>query len=499
MAPLSRGKRRESTEEPETRGIFSWRLSRSSPSRPTPGPRDHRALDGNQNGIEPPWPPRHGGCFLSRALKHRAGGISTALRSIPVTAAPSRLLGPRFRGGNEGRARRNRNRAEGGKGRRTLSASYKRTAGSRHHRALDGIDEGTDPPWPPEPRRCRLFTSTQASCRRNIHCAEIHSRGSGTTAAPGPPLSRGKRRESAEESEKRGGPNLAENSLIVFPANAGTQGPPSSGRQPRGHRTTTASAARRVLSFKSAQASCRRKAHCAEVHSRGSGTTAAPGPLAFLPLVFPANAGTQGPPSSGRQPRGHRTAMASAAQKVPSFHERPSIVPADSSPRARPFPWQRHQRGSWAPALAGETTGERGGIGKTRRARPAESPLIAFPANAGIQGPPGSGRQPRGHRTAMASAARRVPSFKSAQASCRRRTRCAEVRSVPAAPLRFLGPRFPTPRLPGERRHPGTTGLWTAIKRASNRTGPRSTEGAVFSRAPKHRAGGKLTALRSAP
>src|SRR5690625_2668459 len=163
MAPLSRGKRRESTEEPETRGIFSWRLSRSSPSRPTPGPRDHRALDGNQNGIEPPWPPRHGGCFLSRALKHRAGGISTALRSIPVTAAPSRLLGPRFRGGNEGRARRNRKNAEGPIWRRTLSSSSQRTPGPRDHRALDGNQKGIEPPWPPQHRRCRLFTSTQAS------------------------------------------------------------------------------------------------------------------------------------------------------------------------------------------------------------------------------------------------------------------------------------------------------------------------------------------------
>src|SRR5690625_2329790 len=54
-------------------------------------------------------------------------------------------------------------------------------------------------------------------------------------------------------------------------------------------------------------------------------------------------------------------------------------------------------------------------------------------------------------------------------------------------------------RLPGERRDPGTTELWMATKRASNRHGLGSTEGAVFSRAPKHRAGGTLSALRSAP
>src|SRR5690625_5096280 len=79
--------------------------------------------------------------------------------------------------------------------RRALSSSSRRTPGSKDHRALDGNQEGIEPPSPPQRRRCRLFTSTQASCRRNIHCAEIHSRGSGTTAAPGPPLSRGKRRE----------------------------------------------------------------------------------------------------------------------------------------------------------------------------------------------------------------------------------------------------------------------------------------------------------------
>src|SRR5690625_4058535 len=126
--------------------------------------------------------------------------------------------------------------------RRALSSSSQRTPGPRDHRALDGNQKGIEPPWPPQHRRCRLFTSTQASCRRNIHCAEIHSRGSGTTAAPGHTLSRRKRSESAEDADNRGGPNLPKRCPSVFPANAGTQGPPSSGRQPRGHRTTTASA-----------------------------------------------------------------------------------------------------------------------------------------------------------------------------------------------------------------------------------------------------------------
>src|SRR5690625_6796011 len=81
--------------------------------------------------------------------------------------------------------------------------------------------------------------------------------------------------------------------------------------------------------------------------------------------------------------------------------------------------------------------------------------------------------------------------------SGRPKTHCVEVRSAAAAPPRLLGPRFPIPRFPGKRRDPGTTELWMATKRASNRHGLRSTEGAVFSRAPKHRAGGISAALRS--
>src|SRR5690625_198961 len=107
-------------------------------------------------------------------------------------------------------------------------------------------------------------------------------------------------------------------------------------------------------------------------------------------------------------------------------------------------------------------------------------PTLRLPGERRSQGPPSSGRQPRGHRTTKGSAARRVLSFKSAQASCRRKARCAEVRSVTAAPLRFLGPRFPTLRLPGERRDPGTTELWMATKRTSDRQGLRGTEGAFF-------------------
>src|SRR5690625_602814 len=50
---------------------------------------------------------------------------------------------------------------------------------------------------------------------------------------------------------------------------------------------------------------------------------------AFLPLVFPANAGTQGPRSTGWQPKGHRATMASVARSVLAFQERLGIVPAE--------------------------------------------------------------------------------------------------------------------------------------------------------------------------
>src|SRR5690625_1217231 len=93
------------------------------------------------------------------------------------------------------------------------------------------------------------FKSAQASCRRNIHCAEIHSRDRGTIAAPGPPLSRGKRRESAEESESRGGREGAEDALSVLQAHGGEQAPPSTGRHRRGHRPAMASGAKEVPAF----------------------------------------------------------------------------------------------------------------------------------------------------------------------------------------------------------------------------------------------------------
>src|SRR5690625_1530154 len=78
------------------------RTDLSLSSRRTPGSRDHQALGGNQTDIKPPQPPQHGGCRLLKKPRAscRRKAHCTEVRS--VAAAPPRLLGPRFRGGNEG-------------------------------------------------------------------------------------------------------------------------------------------------------------------------------------------------------------------------------------------------------------------------------------------------------------------------------------------------------------------------------------------------------------
>src|SRR5690625_4610561 len=120
-------------------------------------------------------------------------------------------------------------------------------------------------------------------------------------------------------------------------------------------------------------------------------------------IVFPANAGIQGPPSSGWQPDGHQTTTASAARRVPSFEKNPEHRASGKPAALSSAPWQRGHRGSWAPAFAGETKGAR--TCALRRWNP----------------------------------------------------RCAEVCAVIAAQPWLLGPRFPTPsfsrRTPGPRDH----------------------------------------------
>src|SRR5690625_2299705 len=143
------------------------------------------------------------------------------------------------------------------------------------------------------------------------------------------------------------------------------------------------------------------------------------------PLVFPANAGTQGPRSIGWQPKGHRATKGSAARRVLLFKRA-------QAPRR----WKAYciEVRSVATAL----------------------PWFLGPRFRG-------GNERAGTRT-----------------SCRRNAHCAGVRAVAAAPPWLLGPRFPTPRFPGESRDPGTTEHWTATKRTSGRQGLCGTEGAVF-------------------
>jgi len=88
--------------------------------------------------------------------------------------------------------------------------------------------------------------------------------------------------------------------------------------------------------------------------------------------------------------------------------------------------------------------------------------------------------------------------FKRTRTPCQQKIRCDEVRSVAAALPRLLGPRFPIPRFPGERRDPGTTERWVAARRTLNHHSLRGTEGAVFSRELEHRASRKSAAMRFA-
>src|SRR5690625_6413004 len=110
------------------------------------------------------------------------------------------------------------------------------------------------------------------------------------------------------------------------------------------------------------------KTHCAEVRSV---TTAPPqllGP-AFLPLVFPANAGTQGPSSSGRQPKGHRATMTSAAQRVLFFKR--AQAPCQQKTYCAEVQFVTTQ----APSLLGYRSRMRNECGMNQRTLQAERPL----------------------------------------------------------------------------------------------------------------------------
>src|SRR5690625_5676617 len=107
-------------------------------SRRKPGSRDHGALVGNQKDIEPPWPPWHGACCFFKSAWASCRQKARCAEVRAVAAAPLRLLGPRFRGGNE--------RGQHGGG---LFSFSRRTPGSRDRRALDGNQKDIEPLWPP--------------------------------------------------------------------------------------------------------------------------------------------------------------------------------------------------------------------------------------------------------------------------------------------------------------------------------------------------------------
>src|SRR5690625_3778415 len=230
-----------------------------------------------------------------------------------------------------------------------------------------------------------------------------------------PPLSRGKRRRAQGSLELH-----APISLIVFPANAGIQGPPSSGWRPKGHQTTTASAARRVLVFKRTRALYWRKARCAEVRS------VAAAPSWLLGPRFPTR-------SVGRRtpgPRGHRA--------------------LDGGQKDIDQPRPPHDGWCWRFKRAGASFRSIVHCAGVRSVAAAPSWLLGprFPTPTFSRRTPG----PRGNRALDGGQKDIDPPrppqhggcwlFKSAWASCRRKAHCAEVRSVAAAPPRFLGPRF---------------------------------------------------------
>src|SRR5690625_4608424 len=193
----------------------------------------------------------------------------------------------------------------------------------------------------------------------------------------------------------------------IFPANAGTQGPRSSGWQPEGHRAATASAARGCFLFKTTRTSCRRKTRCAEVHSVAAATPRLLGLSLFYPSFSRRTPGPRDHGALGGSQKG--IGPPRLPQHGGAFFLKPLGHRAGGKPAAlRSAPWQRPHRGSWAS-------------------------------------------------------------------------------------------RFSTPRFPGERRDPGTTEHWAAARRTSNHHDFRTTDGAVFSSAPKHPAGGWPVALRSAP
>ena len=84
-----------------------------------------------------------------------------------MTAASSRFLGPRFRGGNE--------RGQRGGG---LFSFSRRTPGPRDHGALNGNQKDIEPPWPPRHGARWLFNEggmNPNACQRKARCTGARS------------------------------------------------------------------------------------------------------------------------------------------------------------------------------------------------------------------------------------------------------------------------------------------------------------------------------------
>gem|GEM_PF-5355249 len=240
-----------------------------------------------------------------------------------MAAAPSWLLGPRFRGGNEGERRAHSNSM-----RRSLSSFSRRTPGSRDHRALDGDQKDIKPPQPPRHGGCWF----------------------------------------SKEPE---------------------------------HRVVGKPAALRSAPW--------------QRRHRGSWAPA------FLPPRFPGERRDPGATELWMAAKRTLTHHGLRSTEGAGFSRAPGH-PAGGKPTAlRSAPWQRLHRGSWAPAFAGETKGARTCALRRWNPRCAEvcaviaappgflgprfPTLFVFPANAGTQGPPSTGWQPKGHRTTKGSAA----------------------------------------------------------------------------------------------
>src|SRR5690625_3908248 len=129
---------------------------------------------------------------LSTAPEHCAGGTLAALKFAWAGDCPTTAPGPPLSRGKRKESAEETHFRLPGEGRDPGATAHwvatRRTSG---HRGLRGTEAAVS------------FNSTRALCRRNACCAEVRLGRDCPTTAPGPPLSRGKRKESAEETHFR--------------------------------------------------------------------------------------------------------------------------------------------------------------------------------------------------------------------------------------------------------------------------------------------------------